>query len=485
MLSTNCLVHFSLAAVLVSCVTQTGGENGADAGASDVGYDTSDSPSSGDGLGGDTSSEDLRAGSIVITNLQATENPENRLSFYVEWQTDSATASRLEVTCGDYYNERFSDQGERTQHSAFVMGLRAETSCDFVAQAVDESELRSFQSITVEVASLPDWLPVITATYADSQLLQPGWTLFNLHNRLLELPPSVVLVDRDGYVRWYYRSEIGFTIGNDVRTVPEGVLMETPSQIVDWEGSAVWRQPLPVHHDIRTIGDEGHLLYLSRTNCPDDQPEADLVVEYDRNLDEVVWQWSICEHYTPPQYDPDWSHLNTIEPFPGEQALLISSRHQNAVFKVNMQTDEVVWRLGVDGDFEMSEEDLFYNQHAPEIESNGNILLFDNGAEHRRYSRAIELAYTQGDEWEAEVVWEFIPQPRIFSFSWGDADLLANGNRLTVFGVEFPEDGDSRIFEVTANTPASVVWELAFPNGWSMYRAERVVDPPTGYIVED
>ena len=136
----------------------------------------------------------------------------------------------------------------------------------------------------------------------------------------------------------------------------------------------------------------------------------------------------------------------------------------------------------------MDDADYSYNNHAPEIMSNGNILMFDNGGPDRRYSRAIEIEYDDTgneDDWTAEVVWEYTPNPRIFCFSWGDADELPNGNRLITFGVEFPGDGESHLMEVTGDTPAQLVWDLEFPLNWSMYRSERIANPSLGYVVTD
>ncbi len=144
----------------------------------------------------------------------------------------------------------------------------------------------------------------------------------------------------------------------------------------------------------------------------------------------------------------DWGHLNTVVPFPNKTTLLISSRNQNTLFKVDRETDEIVWALGINGEFEMSEEDRFYHQHDPEIQDNGNIVMFDNGDPAiRPYSRAIEVAYDE-DGGTAEVVWAYRHDPDIFSNIWGDADRLTNGNTLVTFGLRRANIG-STIVEVS------------------------------------
>lgn len=494
----SAVVFFLLSVALLSGCSDTADTapdgNGVDAGSGDTGSPGADLsfPDSAQGETGtdgstvaDLPTETNPNATVHVSNLELIENAANKLSFYAEWETDGPSPTRLDVTCGDYYDTSFTDSGTRTDHEVFVMGLVQSTDCTATAYAQDDQGRLSSDSTSITIGTLPDTFPTLTVDSSVPAKIQTGWTLFNLHNGPREIPQSIVVVDAQGRYRWYYTaSGTGYGLDNDVRTVPEGVLMQVPPRIVDWEGSTVWERQLHAHHDIRPIGSNGNLIFLRMGECPGAQPPADVVVEYDRTADRVVWEWSICEHYTPPEIHEDWSHLNTVEPFPNENAVLLSSRHQNAVFKVDRDTDEVVWRLGFRGDFEMDEADYSYNNHASEVTSNGNILLFDNGGPERRYSRAIEYAYDTSD-WTAEVVWEYTPNPRIFCFSWGDADELPNGNRLITFGVEFPGDGQSHLMEVTADTPAQLVWDLEFPLNWSMYRAERIPNPSLGYVITD
>ena len=43
--------------------------------------------------------------------------------------------------------------------------------------------------------------------------------------------------------------------------------------------------------------------------------------------------------------DRDIVHMNAVEP-DGENAVLISLRHTDAIYKINMTTGEVVWKVG-------------------------------------------------------------------------------------------------------------------------------------------
>ena len=112
----------------------------------------------------------------------------------------------------------------------------------------------------------------------------------------------------------------------------------------------------------------------------------------------------------------------------------------------------------------------------------GHVLLFDNGLEGtREFSRAIEFAIDP-EAGTAELVWEFVPDPPIAAYIWGDADRQPNGNTLITFGVR-NLDERTQIYEVDAD--AEVVWHATFPPGWGVYRSDRVEPPPAVHFYED
>ena len=252
--------------------------------------------------------------------------------------------------------------------------------------------------------------------------------------------------------------------------------------LIDWEGRIVWEADFQrQHHHIMPYGDDGQYLYVANTtDCPEGI-QADVIRLWDQNSREQLWEWSFCQYYEPPNYYHDWTHLNAVDKFPGENSLVFSPRNQNTIAKGNLDTDEIEWVMGVDGDFGLSGDQLFYRQHAPEIQENGNILLFDNGRDpDRTFSRAVEYSYDT-EEMTAEVAWTYEPDPEIFSPIWGDADRLDNGNTLVTFGLRNSEKG-SYLHEVTPEK--TLVWELRSPDGWGWYRSDRIPEPPSGFVLE-
>lgn len=447
------------------------------------------------GSGGDADTEWAAA---VISEFFITENPANVLSFFVQWKTDAPALTVLEVDCGEDYRESFRSSCPNLNHKVFVMGLYDGAHCEFKAKAAGLEKEGREEIATVDVGPLPDYLPVFTILLDKPEQLQPGWTLFNATNGFDHQPMLVIMVDSMGRPRWYFRvpsSNSGED--NDVRSAAEGVWIGgTHGRIfpylINWQGEILWTDQISMHHDLRPWG-KGRIMYVSgEKSCTgaDWEGHEDIssggMFLYDMEGREVLWSWILCHHYTPPVIWDDWSHVNTIEPFPGERAMLLSARNQNALFKVDLDTKEIIWKMGQEGDFEIVKEDQFYRQHAPEIQSNGNILLYDNGsATDRPISRVIELAYTFNSEVkEAHVVWSFVSSLPIFTDIWGDADRLDNGNTLATFG-QRSTTKQSHLIEISSDNPGRSLWDLVFPLKWGAYRAERLPDPPKGHILSE
>ncbi|MCA9565071.1 MAG: aryl-sulfate sulfotransferase, partial [Myxococcales bacterium] len=268
-------------------------------------------------------------------------------------------------------------------------------------------------------------------------------------------------------------------------------------RLISWEGETLRTFSFGNHHSFQRY-DETSTLHLEPASTCETGPKTSPVVIRDLESEDVIWRWNICDHFTPPRYFQDWDHNNAAERFVGEDAILLSPRNLSAIMRVNVETDEIEWMLGYggvpddgwNGDFAMDEEDRFVQQHAPEIMEDGHILMFDNAycevcltSETRAQytaesSRAIEIAYDTED-WSAEVVYEFVPDPPILAPVMGDADRLSNGNTVSTFG----RQGVSSSHIIESNPAGEAVWELSIVEK-SIYRSERI-DPYFGHVVND
>jgi hypothetical protein len=158
----------------------------------------------------------------------------------------------------------------------------------------------------------------------------------------------------------------------------------------------------------------------------------------------------------------DFSHMNHVQLFQDATAMLLSSRNFNMLFKVDVATGDVVWKMGRGGDFEWigvepEADRWFYNQHSTQWLDPNHIILFDNSSgryiecDGNTWSRALEL---EVDEVNMTVrrVWEHRTP---YGAANGTVTRMANGNTMIFAG------WSNYITEVT---PAGEeIWVLEYP----------------------
>jgi arylsulfate sulfotransferase len=166
----------------------------------------------------------------------------------------------------------------------------------------------------------------------------------------------------------------------------------------------------------------------------------------------------------------DWIHVNALDYDLAEQALYVSVRNLNRIYKMSYPEAEVEWVMGDGGDFG---EGLFTHQHNPYRIAPGRMLVFDNGLHPDPFeedrSRVIEIEYDP-EARAARIVWEYDGPPTFYSEAQGDASLLANGNILVV------DSAGPRIVEITRD--GMPVWELTMPKPYVFYKAHRIENFP-------
>ena len=219
---------------------------------------------------------------------------------------------------------------------------------------------------------------------------------------------------------------------------------------------------------------------------------GDRLVEWDKDTKEVVWSWSVFDHFSMDDYDAlggtwlpsstgyqeyDWTHVNAMIFSEEESAIYISTRHLSRITKISYPSGEVIWNMGRDmpsGDVAIGHELGFSFQHGLQRLDNGNIVTLDNGNLSQEFlntdvpiSRALEISI---DNNSTDIVWEYSLPENLFGFASGNTQKLDNGNYLiTTIG------GNGTSLEVSGN--GDIVWEgnynLCEPI-CAVYRAHRV-----------
>ena len=167
-------------------------------------------------------------------------------------------------------------------------------------------------------------------------------------------------------------------------------------------------------------------------------------IENRHHWTEILDQWPPSGFYNRKLSVPElikhvpWTSANSIQKADNGN-YIISIPDLNQIISISEDFKQIFWRLGGENsDFRFEDEtNKFYHQHTAEQLPNGNILLFDNGRnrpeeEGGTYSRALELTMNTYDR-IANKVWEYIPEPQIFSPNRSSAYRLENGNTLMNF----------------------------------------------------
>jgi hypothetical protein len=253
---------------------------------------------------------------------------------------------------------------------------------------------------------------------------------------------------------------------------------------------SVWRHDLPGAVDTHNVDllDDRRLLVANMREYDGSVSNDRLYVE-DTDTGETEWKWRFREHYpndTDGGFDADWTHVNDAEVVDGEgrseaspsneRYVLASPRNFDQVIVVDRETDEIVMRLGEDGD-----HGTLYEQHNPEYleREDGTPVILVADSEN---DRVVEYERDCGDadprlgagtppeacEWDR--VWA------VGGFNWPrDADRLPNGNTLVV------DTLNHRVVEITPE--GEVVWE--FYAAWAPYDAERGREGANGPTMAD
>src|SRR5215204_2187752 len=191
---------------------------------------------------------------------------------------------------------------------------------------------------------------------------------------------------------------------------------------------------------------------------------------------EVLFEWRSLEHvgveetYREPPQNPgtplDYFHINSID-IDFDSNFLISAKGTSAVYKVDRESGEILWRLGGKrSDFEMGEGTRTAFQHDARRQEDGTITIFDNGAYPKVHeqSRAIQLRLDE-EAMKATLVRAYTHPDELVSTSQGNMQVLPNGNVLVGWGSEpfvseFSHDGE-------------LLFDARIPPGDDSYRAFR------------
>lgn len=417
--------------------------------------------------------------------------------------------------------------------SLFVAGMRPNSTYHLrgVVQFSDGTQYLDFDQMFATGFPPLSPMPTIAATTAPGMTPQNGIELLDL----LTLPSTnsapLVVTDLSGNVLWSYNSGLSGEAPNPIKLLPNGHFLinyntsagdgvDSVLQEVDLAGTLIWQMTaadlnaalaaatcagcnitvVGTHHDFVLLPN-GHLLLIASTqqNISGTTVTGDVIIDLDPNH-HPVWLWNEFNYLDVnrrPMSFPDWTHTNAIIYSVDDGNLIVSSRHQNWLIKIDYENGagngNILWKLGYQGDFTLvggtDPTDWFYAQHGPSFvtkNTTGNftLALFDNG-DDRVFPSGVScgaagepaclystVPILQIDETAKTATLAFNPVAPAYSFFGGNAEVLKNGN------VEFCESAvgpgvGAAIYEVTRDSSAQTIWQMLI-TGQYAYRGQRI-----------
>ncbi|MFX1544547.1 MAG: aryl-sulfate sulfotransferase [Promethearchaeota archaeon] len=339
-----------------------------------------------------------------------------------------------------------------------------------------------------------------------------GYNLFNLHainasKHNERINNSLVIFDMDG----------NLILENSAFRKPVEMIDSTTILGNSLDGALLWNMEtdeyrhtnIKGHHEFEYNPNSNTIFTLNMTHVEieGESYRFDEICEY--ALDgSLVWKLDLHDFIDLSDWCPfhdreggmnDVTHANSIFYDSDEDTIILSVRNVNKFYKINHATGEVIWALGEHGDFTLIDRfgrertSLFYHAHSVEQIDDDRFILFDNDFHNQTKqfsfrSRILEIEIDD-EAMTAKEVWSWTGDVSYFSGWWGDADRLANGNRLGTFGAEIKYEGPYGARLVEVNDEGEVVWEMSFRDTddiiYGVYRMERIRFSPILSSEED
>lgn len=456
------------------------------------------------------------------------------LSALVLFKTNTATKVTVEVVGKTAKTSIKSEVGKTytKSHTISVLGLYANYQNKVRLTLTDKAGHKTYQTITVKTAALPKAIASMSLKVkkADKTKMSIGNSSLTFLVRSTQYP---VGVDADGEIRWYstnYVQHIFKVLSNghllyltkpDNKDLVYNDLLETDfmgrvyreyqfsTETRNNESANDKTETTIIHHDAIELPNHNLLLTVSDGGS---KYVEDTMVELSRKTGKVVKVIDLKKLLPAELYETykatkradgklDWFHQNSIDYDTSDDSIVISSRNQDLVMKLDYKTSKIKWLFSSKSASKWplkyrklllkaadSQTTFTGGQHAATIWPTGEadqkqLVLFNNNMAVSNGDKKTSGKYSEGvsyliDEQDKTIkkTWSYGKTLGKTNFSEviGCTRKLTNGDYLIDFG--FNDQGKtSRIVEVDPKTN-KVVYNLTFTNFTTIgyaYRAER------------
>jgi hypothetical protein len=308
-----------------------------------------------------------------------------------------------------------------TSHRIPLLGLGVDKAWKVSATLFDEDG-NAFETKPRDILtpSLPVNFPILTELMGTPRPLGKGYLLFDLKTGS-DVYNYIVILNADLEVVWWRDDPIGCS---DLHQTPQGTLKGICNNLVTemlLTGETVNRSPveaegredLNLHHELHALPEGGYLSLHSERIQVDDFPVSnespETLAPSEIRSDELLWvdadlqlidSWHLSDllptsrigfdslSRNPDAKVHDWSHSNGIIRDPQDQGYIVSVRHLDTLFKMD-ENGALKWILANPDGWPAEWEDYRlqglgefrypHHQHAPELDENGRLWIFDNG----------------------------------------------------------------------------------------------------------
>ena len=482
---------------------------------------------------------------IVTSGPSLTMNPNENTPLAGVVELAASVPVRVTLEIGEGAERRIVEFPDYAiEHRVPVLGLRPSSVYPVRVTLTDQggTSLVAAPALEATTGPLPADFPEIDVVVSKPESVEPGYTLLDQIHRGRNLVPGelyTIILDKRGDVVWY--STLGWSLmlrlSNGNLTYRAG----SDVTVIDMLGNLISKIRLSLgglnHEYVPTPRDT--ILALgtayatvdayptSDTDCSAPKAPGQLadnpVVEFDAE-GKLVHLWRLSNLLqtsrigygslnAPTNVAFDWVHANAVIEDPVDDSLIVSSRHQDAVFKFS-KAGVVKWILAPHNNWSEHFKPLLlspigspfewsYHQHAPMLTGEGTLLVHDNGnyraspcdpkvPDPQSVSRAVEYRIDEVNM-TVQQVWEYgtDANDQVFNYSRGDANWLPfTGNALITYsdvryvnGVQSSALGlglsHTRLVEVTReDPPEEVFYALIYdPNDKAdigIYRSNRI-----------
>ncbi|MGL4738313.1 MAG: aryl-sulfate sulfotransferase [Cellulosilyticaceae bacterium] len=428
------------------------------------------------------------------------------------------------------------DAAEQEQE-LIIVGLYGGKRNRVVLQAMMSGGKTHVTEIEIETDALPEAFSYLDVVTYNREKVSNGWISMCLARADGSRPYGNLysIMDYDGHIRWYYLGKSWYLF----KKLKNGHLMvDSPISEGEYEKYSpigvvemdyigryhdFYHMPNGSHHDVCELPN-GNLLALTQHA----HTVEDVVVEFDRKTKQIIETIDFNDILDPmrqPVIDKevinderDWLHLNSVSYDERDNGIVVSSRNQSLVVKIDKETRAIKWILGPHDNWQEKYKKYLLQPVGENFEwswsghtaiiNNDHILLFDNG-NYRSF--AFEQAVLAGSNYSRGVEYHLDLEKQQISQVWqygkergfelhcpflSGLSLLENNNRLMCFGGtakdRFGNAVDDMksprvknrvyIVETTGDEMAEVVFEVRFidhdrltSQGFLCYRADKIV----------